>query len=151
MPYYQWCDSMSVGVALLDSDHQALINLINRLHEYLECEEDQAVLDEVFDKLVTYIDYHFRREEKVMEACEYPLVDGHREEHLRFTQEVRYNRDRYVRDGDAKIGQDLLDFLKNWLTHHILIQDMDYKSFVEGDPRATAAAQQFGPGLSEAR
>ena len=151
MPYYQWCDSMSVGVGLLDSDHQALINLINRLHEYVEREEDQAVLDEVFDKLVAYIDYHFAREEKVMEACEYPSVDGHREEHLRFTQEVRYNRDRYVKGGDAKIGQDLLDFLKNWLTHHILIQDMDYKPFAEGDPRATAAAQQFGPGLSEAR
>ena len=84
---------MSVGVALLDSDHQALIQLINRLHGYLEREGDEAVLDEVFDKLVAYIDYHFAREEKVMEACEYPLVDGHREEHLRFTQELRYVRD----------------------------------------------------------
>ena len=147
MPYFQWCDSMSVGVALLDSDHQALINLINRLHEYLEREEDQAVLDEVFDKLVAYIDFHFAREEKVMEACEYPMVEGHREEHLRFTQEIRYVRDRYVRGGDAEIGQELLNFLKDWLTHHILVQDMDYKPHAQGNPRADEAAQSFGPGL----
>ena len=149
MPFYQWCESMSVGVALLDSDHRALIHLINRLHEYLEREEGEAVLHEIFDKLVAYIDYHFAREEKVMEACEYPLLDGHREDHLRFTQEIQYVRDRYVKSADAEIGQELLDFLKNWLTHHILVQDMDYKTFAEGDPRANDAAPQFGPGLSE--
>ena len=151
MPFYQWRESMSVGIPLLDSDHQALIHLINRLHEYLESEEEQAVLGEIFERLVGYIDYHFAREEKVMEACEYPLLEGHREEHLGFTQEIRYIRDRYVHGGEVEIGQELLDFLKNWLTHHILIQDMDYRSFAEGDPRATDAAQQFGPGLSEVR
>ncbi len=149
MPFYQWCESMSVGVALLDSDHQAMIHLINRLHEYLETEEEPAVLDETFDRLVAYIDYHFAREEKVMEACDYPSADDHREEHLRFTQQVRYVRDRYVKGGDARIGQDLLDFLKNWLTHHILVQDMEYKPHTAGDPRAIDAAQRFGPGLSE--
>ena len=140
---------MSVGVALLDSDHQALIHLINRLHEYLETEEEPAVLEEIFETLVAYIDYHFAREEKVMDACEYPLADSHKEEHLGFTQEIRYIRDRYVKGGDADIGQGLLDFLRNWLTHHILIQDMDYKAYAEGDPRAKEAAQRFGPGLSD--
>ena len=149
MPFYQWSRSMSVGVALLDSDHQALINLINRLHEYLEAEEDAAVMDEIFDRLVSYIDHHFAREEGVMEACEYPMTEDHKEEHLRFTQEIRYVRDRYVKGGDAGIGQELLDFLKNWLTHHILIQDMDYKTHVVGDTRADDAAQRFGPGLAE--
>ena len=85
----------------------------------------------------------------VMEACGYPSLDGHKEEHLRFTQEIRYVRDRYVRGGDAGIGQELLDFLKNWLTHHILIQYMDYKPYSEGDPRANDAAERFGPGLLE--
>ena len=151
MPFYKWCESMSVGVALLDSDHQALIHLINRLHETLEGEEDQGVLDEIFDRLVAYVDHHFAREEMVMEACGYPLADGHREEHRRFTQEIRYVRDRYLKGGDAGIGQELLEFLKNWLSHHILIQDMDYKTFAEGDPRANEAAERFGPGLSEAR
>ena len=152
MPFYQWTQSMSVGVALLDSDHQALIELINRLHEHLEAEEadkDAAALDEIFDRLVAYIDYHFAREEKVMEACEYPLLDSHRDEHLDFTQQIRYVRDRYVKSGDAEIGQELLDFLKNWLTHHILIQDMEYRTYVEVDPRASDAAQSFGPGLSD--
>ena len=147
MPFFQWRESMSVGVALIDSDHQALIQLINRLHDHLETEQAPEVLDQTFDRLVAYIDYHFAREEKVMEACGYPSLDEHREEHLSFTRQIRYVRDRYVKGGGEEIGQDLLEFLKNWLTHHILIQDMDYKAHTDGDPRAQDAAQRFGPGL----
>ena len=35
MPFFTWTDAMSVGVPVLDSDHKALIDLINSLHEGL--------------------------------------------------------------------------------------------------------------------
>ena len=142
MPFFQWSQSMSVGVALLDSDHQALIRLINRLHEHLEITEEPDLPDDIFEKLVAYIDYHFAREEEVMQDCDYPMFADHKDEHLMFTQEIRYVRDRYVSGDDATVGQDLLHYLKNWLTHHILIQDMDYKTYVAGHPRANDHPRQ---------
>ncbi len=140
---------MSVGVALLDSDHKALIEMINRLHDALEDKEESLVLDRIFDSLVTYIDLHFAREERVMEACGYPAISEHRKEHLGFTQDMQYTRDRYFSGEDAGMGRELLDYLKAWLNHHILIDDMAYKPYVEGNREVDRAARIFGPGLSE--
>ena len=149
MPFYKWSEAMSVGLPVLDSDHKALIDLINSLHNELVLDEDSTKFDEFFEQLVIYIDYHFAREERVMQACDYPAFEAHREEHRQLAQEMHHIRDRYIRGGETRIGQELLTFLKNWLNHHILIQDMDYKNHTERNARASEAAESFGPGLSD--
>lgn len=140
---------MSVGEPHLDSDHRALIALINRLHDQLEWGEPRASLDDVFESLIAYIAHHFAREEDVMAAAGAPAQDKHKGEHQSFSQDMRYIRDRYINGGDGGIGTELLDFLKNWLNHHILIQDMAYKPYVQDNPRASDAARRFGSGLSD--
>jgi hemerythrin-like metal-binding protein len=151
MPFFTWTDAMSVGVPVLDSDHKALIDLINSLHEGVRSEAGATDLDLIFERLVTYVDYHFAREESVMEACDYPASADHREQHLKLAQDMRYFRDRHVKGGETRIGQELLTFLRDWLNHHILIQDMHYKKYAVGNPRAEEAAEHFGPGLSDPR
>ncbi len=69
--FYQWNDSMSVGVALIDNDHKALIHLINRLHESVSAENAYDVLDDLLSRLIDYIDIHFTREARIMDACDY--------------------------------------------------------------------------------
>ena len=149
MPFYTWSESMSVGVALLDSDHKALIETINRLHDAVEDGDEPQVLDGIFDGLVAYIEYHFAREERIMEVCGYPTATEHAAEHLRFAQNMRYNRDRYFRGEEAGVGRELLDYLKDWLTHHILIDDMAYRPYAEGNPSTDRVAEALGPGLWE--
>ncbi len=149
MPFYKWSQAMSVGLPLLDSDHKALIELISSLHEDLELDQDPTKLNRVFEQLAMYVDYHFAREESVMEACAYPAIDAHRDEHHRFAQDIQDLRDRHTSSAKAKIGQELLDFLKDWLNHHILMQDMHYKKYAQGNPQALDAAERFGPGLSD--
>ncbi len=149
MPFYQWSDAMSVGVALLDSDHKAIVRLINRLHNAREENEPSAVLDQIFDSLADYVELHFEREEQVMEACGYPALSQHRQEHLRFSDNMRYMQDRYLSAEGDGVGGELLVFLKDWLNHHILIQDMAYKPYAEGNDLAEKVARIFGAGLSE--
>ena len=96
MPFYEWSERMSVGVAELDSDHQALIQLINRLHDALENNEGRLALDQIFESLAVYIETHFAHEEQVMEACGYPEISEHKKEHLKFTRNIHYIRDRYL-------------------------------------------------------
>ncbi len=69
LPLHEWPESMSVGVPQLDADHKAIIRLINRLHEGLRSGSEAAALDQIFDNLVAYIEWHFAREEEIMEAC----------------------------------------------------------------------------------
>ena len=149
MAFFQWSEAMSVGVAVLDSDHRALIDLINALHDGLEFGDEPTELAVVFEQLVIYVDHHFAREEGVMDACGYPASAAHREEHRRLAQDMHYIRDRYIKGGEPRIGRELLDFLKDWLNHHILIQDMHYKTYLAGNQRAGEAAERFGPGLSD--
>jgi len=148
MAICEWSKAMSVGVPVLDSDHKAPIELINALQKDGERDEVSTRLDEVFEQLAIYVDYHFAREESVMHACNYPATVAHREEHRKIAKDIQRFHEQHKR-GEIQIGQEFLEFLKDWLNHHILIQDMDYKKYAAGNPGALDAAEGFGPGLSD--
>jgi len=149
MPFYQWSESMSVGVALLDTDHKALIETIDRLHRAVEDGAAPETLDQIFDALVAYAEHHFAREEQVMAACGYPAAAAHKTEHRKFVQDMRYTRDRYFRGEEAAIGRELLDYLKHWLHGHILVEDMAYRPYAEGRHQVIRVAEALGPGPFE--
>ena len=149
MAFYKWTEAMSVGVPLVDSDHRALIGVINRLHDRVEGDGKPSDLAEIFDALIAYTEFHFAREEKVMAACNFPPAKSHQEEHASFTQRIYDLRERHARDPSAAMMHDLLDYLKDWLSHHILIQDMAFKPFAENNEAANEVARMFGPGLSD--
>ncbi len=140
---------MSVGVPLLDSDHQALIGLINKLHDSLKTGGDQPEPAMVFDSLIAYLEIHLAREERVMEACKFPGLREQRDDHAGFIQHVYEARDQYEADGDPAVVGELLVFLKAWFRNHVLSKDVALRRFAEADPRANAVAESFGPGLSD--
>lgn len=145
MASIRWSEGMSVGVARLDRDHQILIGLINRIDEAGEDETTRnRVLPEVLAILIAYTVFHFEREEKVMRACGYPSIGTHHDEHRALTREVQELQRRYRR-GDPELGrEEILTFLVGWLNHHILLQDMDYRPYVEGSKVADQAAESHG-------
>ena len=149
MVFYEWTEAMSVGVDLIDSDHRALIDLINRLHEGMRGESGDEPPQDVFDTLIAYTEIHFAREEKVMQACGFPALDTHLDEHVDFTKRVYDIREKFLSGGESPVTEELLEYLKDWLNAHILIQDMAYKPYASGEPRVAGIARSFGPGLSE--
>ena len=93
MPYYEWSESTSVGVQSLDDDNKRIIGIINQLHECLQRGSPADVLNEIFDSLIAYVEAHFSREEKVIEACGYPHAKIHQEEHVVFTEHLYKQRE----------------------------------------------------------
>lgn len=147
VPFYEWSNSMSVGVPLIDSDHQALVGLINRLHETLGDGGCEAA--EVFDSLIAYLEIHLAREERVMEACKFPGLREQRDDHAGFINTVYEARDRYDQVADPAILAELLVYLKSWFRNHVLSKDVALRRFAAADPRANEVAEIFGPGLSD--
>ena len=145
--FYQWNESMSVGVPLIDDDHRAVIHLINRLHESVSADDAYDVLDNLLNRLIDYIDIHFIREERVMEACAYLETVSHKEEHGEFVNYVHGLRERFTVETAPEFTGDLADFLKGWLNHHILIQDMAYRTYAEGNSDVARIAEAFDPEL----
>lgn len=146
MAFIRWSEAMSVGVSRLDRDHKILIGLINRLDEANSNGGDGArrVMADALEVLVAYTIFHFSREEAVMEACGYPAAGQHHDEHAILTQEVRELQKRFHEDVQPVAAHDVLHFLKGWLNHHILLQDMAYRPFTQGHPAADAAAEAYG-------
>lgn len=125
MAIIKWTESLSVGVAEIDEQHQNLINLINSLHDAMLKRQGKEVLADILDKLAAYTVYHFSTEEKFMEQCNYQGLYYHKKEHEKFVDKI----DSFIRDYQAdKLGLtiELMAFLKDWISNHILVTDKKY-------------------------
>lgn len=137
---------MSVGVPELDEDHRVLIRIINQLAESKDNEDHVAILRQCLYSLLRYAEFHFAREEKVMAACGFPGFTHHKEEHRAFTAHMQGLAETLDDDelpAAEIVNQDLLYYLKDWLNHHILIEDMSYRRMAESSASAREAAKTF--------
>ena len=67
-----WADNLSVGNALIDSEHKNLISVINRMDESIK-DGDRIALSIAFELFDTYMHIHTLNEEKIAEAVNYPF------------------------------------------------------------------------------
>jgi len=128
-------DNLSVGNALIDSDHQNLIVVVNSV-EHAIASRDRAAFSKSFDLLETYMNIHFRNEEKIADAVKFPFGQN-KLEHRYIIIEMRKMREEM--DTSNGIWTDELvakysRFLSNWMTSHIIKEDMQLKPVLETYP-----------------
>lgn len=130
MPLIEWTDDMSVGIGEFDSHHKRLIQLLNKMHETHAVGDDQSVIGDVLTELLNYTLYHFFAEEEALLQSGYPDYEQHRHEHLVLTEKT-LDFIQLVHSNKTVIGQEVIDFLKDWLKHHILGTDKKYTSALQ--------------------
>ncbi len=128
MAIIQWDASYSVNIDRIDRQHQKLITLINQLHDAMIANKAQAVMVRIVEDMVDYTQTHFSAEELYMEEFGYPELIAHRREHQLFIDKARDLRTR-VQSSELIFSLEVIRFLRDWLTHHILETDMKYASF----------------------
>ncbi len=128
MAFITWSDQLSVQIPSVDEQHKKLINMINTLGEALIQGETQAVLEKVFNGLIQYTDKHFQYEENLFRTHGYPGELNHRKQHDEFRSQL-LNLQKKMNAGEGMVEVELLAFLKNWLTTHIMDTDKSYSSF----------------------
>ena len=128
MAFIEWSENLSVDVKMFDEEHKKLIGLVNDLHGSMLKGKGKDALGIVLKGLIDYTVTHFDNEEKVMEQYNYPGYKLHLVEHKQLTAKVVELRDKYNK-GDVYLSMDVLLFLKDWLTHHILETDKQYGAF----------------------
>ena len=129
MPLFEWTDNLSVGIEEFDNHHRHLIQLINRLYDSSGEGREQDTVGEVLTELSNYTLYHFFAEEDAMLRHGFPGLQEHRGEHLRLTGQTLGFLKEY--DGEKAVrATRLLDFLVDWLKHHILEKDKEYGPFL---------------------
>jgi hemerythrin len=135
MSFIEWKTSYSVQVEELDRQHQRLVQLINSLHDAMKIGAPRTALERIVSDLVTYTRFHFKNEERLMRQHGFPLVEEHLKEHESLTTTVmRFEED--LRAGRVALSVPLMQFLKSWLTSHIMSADMKYTPYMTGSVAA---------------
>lgn len=128
MEFIQWQESLSVGVKAFDAEHRQLIEQINNLNQSLRVGAGARTLGIILDSLVSYTAIHFAHEEEYMRLYDYPAYAEHKLEHEALTAQVAEYKERLA-SGKASFSIELLTFLSEWLTNHIMKTDRQYRDF----------------------
>lgn len=123
-----WNDSFSVGIRKIDEQHKELVKMVNKLIEMKDVKVDSETISDILTEMTKYAEYHFQTEEQYMIDYDYPDYSPHKEQHKEFKKKtVAFCLDTVSHK--ETIPSEILSYLKNWLTNHILKSDMQYKSF----------------------
>lgn len=132
--FIQWTDEYSVGNAVIDFDHQTLINIINHLQYSLDAGASQEAIGKCIDSMVNYIGSHFAREEALMRDAKFPeeTYEAHIAKHRDIEKTVEDIASLYKSEPQCINAEEVMAFLRQWLTQHILRSDKQYVPYING-------------------
>ena len=122
MRVVQWDETLSVGNAEIDKDHQALFELLDQLRTAVREGQTEKVRLNILSELVRRTQAHFALEESVMARIAYAEAQAHRAEHGKLMAQVRELQDK-VAQGDLSLSLSVFQFLYGWLARHIEVKD----------------------------
>jgi hemerythrin-like metal-binding protein len=125
MALMAWSEKYSVGVNDIDSQHTVLFDILNDLHTAMMKGQAHSLTGPILRKLIEYTHTHFTSEEEVLETTKYPGLDDHKVKHRELLKQVEEYADRFDR-GEITLNLYLLNFLRDWLTNHIMKVDHEY-------------------------
>ncbi|MEW6195268.1 MAG: bacteriohemerythrin [Bacteroidota bacterium] len=124
-----WDPSYSVNINSIDTQHKKLINMINNLHEAMLQGRGKEVLGSIFNELASYTIYHFNHEEELFAKYDYMEQNKHKAEHERLIAQVNDLKNNFNKGGSV-LTMEVMNFLKLWLSDHIIGSDKKYSSFL---------------------
>ena len=124
MTILNWNNQLELGIESVDKQHKHLIDLTNQLDDALAIGAERNTLINIVNDLIDYTVYHFQHEEQLMLKAQFnPEIYGiHKAEHEEFVEKMgQVQRD--IEFDINVLSDDLMDYLVNWLCHHILNTD----------------------------
>lgn len=126
MQGYQWEEKYSVGIQFIDNQHKEIFRILDQLFESLKSQGATESTIRIFTELQNYAAIHFHKEEFFFRQFHYADSDDHVKGHDNFLTKINdYKAD--VKAGNLTSYFELINFLKEWIDHHILIEDMKYR------------------------
>ncbi|PLY03470.1 MAG: hypothetical protein C0623_01420 [Desulfuromonas sp.] len=118
----KWDSTFDIGVPEIDAEHRYLLSLVNDFHSAYRNKTVESKIAEILKHLLRYVEVHFRNEESLMSAIDYPMSKQHKTRHTHLEKTSRELLEQYTA-GNVDITDETMDFLRGWLYHHILEED----------------------------
>jgi hemerythrin len=129
MALIEWSPNLSVGVDEMDQQHRKLISLVNQFHDALKAGKGDDASKGILVQLVQYTHTHFAAEEQLQARYGYPEFAAHKKLHAELLAQVNQMVDK-IKAGKMVSAVSIANFLKDWLTKHILGADKLYGQFI---------------------
>ncbi|MBN2797161.1 MAG: hemerythrin family protein [Clostridia bacterium] len=127
-----WDEKFSVGVEKIDDQHQTFFELINKLESLTHETNFEERLPILLNEIVEYAALHFKTEEKMMEAVQYPDLEQHKIFHQRIKDDIYMECKRIVeREVHAMDIIWLYNYMLDWIKTHIIEEDLKYKPYFQ--------------------
>jgi len=115
-----WDKSLSVGVKLIDEQHQELFRQVNGLLDALAKNQPSQELGRLLSFLGKYTDDHFAAEERLMGQYKYPAASAHKQLHADFVAAFLKLKAEFDLSGPtANVSITVSRFVCQWLREHI--------------------------------
>lgn len=120
-----WTEHLSIGNAIIDSDHKKLITMVNDA-EYMIKKRDGFALSEAFAQIEHWMLIHFANEEMIAQAVGFPFTKN-KLEHEGMLKTLHLMRDAIAGKNGAwneEAAEHYSEFLSDWLIGHVITEDM---------------------------
>jgi hemerythrin-like metal-binding protein len=131
MAFLSWHARYTLGHADIDTQHRKLFELVNHFDEVNKMGMTEE-LPRILEDILTYTLGHFRFEEELMEKVGFPQLSGHQKVHVELIRQARDMQEKMKRGGHVSATA-VARFLSDWLTNHIIREDMEYRPYLKAE------------------
>lgn len=124
---YEMKPEYYTGIELIDREHKELFRIADEAYQVLKDDFISDKFDHIVNIIVGLKNYaikHFADEEEYMRSIQYKKLLSHKVEHEDFIDKLQsINFEQMDRNQTGTLVE-LLEFLNDWLVHHILEKDL---------------------------
>ncbi len=137
--FIQWRNEWLLGIDVLDNQHRALADQLNRLVQECSCgkesgqqdnEQRRKKLASMVDELYTQTRQHFSDEEAMMLKQGYPGYKAHAREHTMLLAELKSTFAASFEQGCCNMEPAVMKALRSWFIVHIVRSDREFADHV---------------------
>ncbi|MFW2372282.1 MAG: bacteriohemerythrin [Gammaproteobacteria bacterium] len=127
----EWDDALLIGHDEMDDDHQQLLAMLDDYAKAIGNDTIDEKAGEMLGMLIHHTAEHFKREEALMRATDYPNYSNHHQVHdmlLKMASDLLkvFQQDKGIFDHKST-----LSFLRHWLIGHIVSMDVPYGRYIQ--------------------
>ena len=134
---FAFTDKYKTDIPLVDDEHRHLFEIIEQTNDLIHSNLLHDKYDEIMhllDELRSYTETHFSDEEDLMEKISYPGLDAQKKAHAAFVDKLVHidiNELDEIDDHQQAYLFELINYLLNWLSNHILGSDKKIGEYIK--------------------
>lgn len=137
---FDFSEKYMTGIELVDDEHRHLFEIIKETNDVINAAYLHDKYDEIMRLLAELKDYtesHFHDEEELMLRINYPNINSQKHAHSAFIEKlVNINLSELdnIDDNQDEYLNELITFLLQWLSNHILGSDKKIGEYIKSHP-----------------